>query len=401
MSRITYPFGTISIPEKAKTLVLEALETKRVSSGKFVREFEELFARMNGTAEAVAVSTGTDADALAAAVMYDYGAQRGDEIIVPALSFVATGNAVLHAGFNPSFVDVEFETMNIDPAQIEKAITKKTKAIMPVHLMGKAAKMDEINAIAKKYNLMVIEDAAEAHGTEYMGKKVGTLGDMGTYSLYVAHIITTIEGGIIVTDNPEYADILRSLRSHGRACKCKTCVMNRSDQGCDKRFKNGTDIRFIFERMGFSSKMNELEAAIGIGNMDVYQDIIDTRRRNLLYLIDKFRQFEEYLFTISEESYEKIGPHALPIVIKKGAPFTRDEFVMYLEKHSVDSRNMFQSMPTQCPQFAYLGKKYGEFPNAEKIAENGIHVGVHQDLNMEHLDYLINTIADFIKKKTK
>src|SRR5208337_1555654 len=123
-------------------------------------------------------------------------------------------------------------------------------------------------------NLTVVEDAAEAHGTEYKGRKVGTLGDMGTYSLYVAHIITTIEGGIIVTDNLDYADILRSLRSHGRACKCKSCVMNRSDQGCAKRFQNGTDIRFIFERMGFSSKMNELEAAIGIGNMDVYKDIL-------------------------------------------------------------------------------------------------------------------------------
>lgn len=401
MNKISYPFGTISIPERSKKLIMEALETKRVSSGKYVREFEELFAKMNGTREAVAVSTGTDADALACAVLHDYGAQRGDEIIVPALSFVATGNAVLHSGFNPAFVDIEMDTLNIDPAQIERVITKKTRAIMPVHLMGKAAKMDEINEIAKKHKLVVIEDAAEAHGTEYKGRRVGTLGDMGTYSLYVAHIITTIEGGVIVTDNPDYADILRSLRSHGRACKCKSCVMNKSDQGCSKRFQNGKDIRFIFERMGFSSKMNELEAAVGIGNMDVYMDIIETRRRNLLYLIEKFKQFDEYLFTIKEDSYEKIGPHALPIMVREGAPFDRDEFVMYLEKHDIDSRNMFQSMPTQCPQFAYLGKKLGQFPNTEYIADNGIHVGVHQDLEIEHLDYLLERIDGFIRKKVK
>jgi dTDP-4-amino-4,6-dideoxygalactose transaminase len=396
--KIQYPFGTISIPEKSKKLILEALETKQVSCGKYVHQFEQAFAKMNGTKEAVAVSSGTDADTLALAVLYDYGAQRGDEIIIPALSFVATGNAVLHAGFTPVFVDVELNTLNIDPGRIEKVITPRTRAIMPVHLMGKPAKMDEINAIAKKHKLMVIEDAAEAHGTEYKGKKAGTLGAMGAYSLYVAHIITTIEGGIIVTDNTEYAEILRSLRSHGRACKCKTCVINSSPQGCPKRFKNGEDIRFIFERIGYSCKMNELEAAVGIGNMDIYQDIITKRRENLLYLIEQFERFQEYLFTITEEKHEKIGPHALPIIVQKGSPFTRNELVIYLEEHGIDSRNMFPSMPTQCPQFAYLGHKYGQFPNTEFIANNGLHVGVHQDLTRQNLDHLLNVLAEFIRK---
>jgi len=401
MSKMNYPFGTISIPEKSKKLIMDALETKRVSSGKYVREFEELFAKMNGTKEAVAVSSGTDANMLAMAVLFDYGAQRGDEIIVPSLSFVATGNAVLHAGFNPAFVDIEMDTLNIDPSKIERAITPKTRAIMPVHLMGKPAKMDEIMSIAQKYNLVVIEDAAEAHGTMYKGRAVGTIGAMGCYSLYVAHIITTIEGGIVVTDNEDYAEVLRSLRSHGRACNCKSCVMNTSKEMCAKRFKSGEDIRFIFERLGYSCKMNELEAAVGIGNMDIYRDIIETRRTNLLYLFDQFKQFEEYFFTIGEEEHEKIGPHALPIIVRKGAPFTRNDFVKYLEKNSIDSRNMFLSMPTQCPQFAYQGHVVGDFPNAEYIADHGIHVGVHQDLGREQLDYLISTINDFVNTECR
>ena len=161
------PFGTISITKESRKLIDDALNSGRVSIGKYVRQFEEHFAKLTGIKEAVAVSSGTDADILALAVLYDFGAKRNDEIIIPALSFVATGNAVLHAGFNPVFVDIERDTLNINPGLIEKSITKKTRAIMPVHLMGKPAKMDIINRIAKKHRLIVIEDAAEAHGAVY------------------------------------------------------------------------------------------------------------------------------------------------------------------------------------------------------------------------------------------
>ena len=172
------PFGTITITEKTKKLIMEALESKRISSGRLVREFEEKFAQLYGVRDAVAVSTGTDADALAMAVLYDYGAQRGDEIIIPSLSFVSTGNAVLHAGFTPVFVDIERETLNINPGLVEQAVTERTRAIMPVHLMGKPADMDRINEIARRRSLYVIEDAAEAHGALYRGRKIGTLGDI-------------------------------------------------------------------------------------------------------------------------------------------------------------------------------------------------------------------------------
>ena len=211
------PFGTISVTEKSKELIHKILESNRLSSGKYVREFEKRFAELVGTKEAVALSTGTDADALALAVLYDFGAKRGDEIIIPALSFVATGNAVLQAGFTPVFVDIDRKTLNIDTTKIEEMITERTRAIMPVHLMGKPADIDAINTIAKKYNIRVIEDAAEAHGAVYKGRNIGTLGDMAAFSLYVAHIITTVEGGIVTTDNSDYAEILRSLTSNLKA----------------------------------------------------------------------------------------------------------------------------------------------------------------------------------------
>jgi dTDP-4-amino-4,6-dideoxygalactose transaminase len=391
------PFGTISITQESRALVNEILDSGRVSNGKYVREFEELFAKLTGTKEAVAVSSGTDADTLALAVLYDFGAKRGDEIIVPALSFVATGNSVLHAGFVPVFVDVEKETLNINPYLIEKAITLRTRAIMPVHLMGKPAKMDEILKIAKKHKLFVIEDAAEAHGAEYKGKNIGTIGDMAAYSLYLAHIITTIEGGIVTTNKEEFAEILRSLRCHGRACNCKVCIVNTKSQYCKKRFSQGMDIRFIFERVGYSSKMNEVEAAVGIGSLKIYHEIIGKRRKNLYAMIERLKEFERYFFTIHEEKDEKIGPHAFPFVVKEGSGFTRDQVVDYLEKSGIDTRDLFASMPTQCPGFEYLGHKLGEFPNAEYLGTNGLHIGVHQDIGPEHVDYFIDTLREFLK----
>jgi len=396
------PFGTISVTEKSKDLIVEILESNRLSSGKYVREFEKKFAGVVGATEAVAVSSGTDAVALALAVLYDFGAERGDEIIVPALSFVATGNAILQAGFRPVFVDIDRKSLNIDPSRIESAITDRTRAIIPVHLMGKPAEMDAVNRISRQNNLYVIEDAAEAHGAVYKGRKIGTLGDMAAFSLYVAHIITTVEGGIVTTDKPDFAGVLRSLRSHGRACKCESCVLNTASAYCAKRFKHGdnSDIRFMFERIGFSTKMNEMEAAVGIGNIDAYDDILRKRRQNLYYLMEAFRKFEPYLSTIEKEPYEEIGPHALPIIVGEQARFPRNKLVEHLEKNGIDTRSLFSSMPTQCAGFGFMGHKTGDFPNAEYIGEHGIHVGVHQDLGMPECDHFLNTVEQFLLENT-
>ncbi len=369
------PFGTVSVTKDARELINQALDSNWLTRGKFVQEFEEKFAALFGVKYAVAVSSGTDADALACAVLYDHGAKRGDEIIVPALTFIATGNAVLQAGFTPVFVDVERETLNIDPKRIEAAITPRTRAIMPVHLMGKPADMDAILRIAKKRKLYVIEDAAEAHGAEYKGKKIGAIGDMAAFSLYAAHIITTIEGGIVITNDAAMAEALRSLRNHGIIGK------------------------FEFRRIGFSAKMNELEAAVGLGNIKIFSQILEKRRRNLLYLVDKFKRFEKHFITIKEEPHERIGPHAFSIIVREKAGFTKDEFVSYLDRAGVDSRNLFYSIPTQCPSYAFLGKKLGDFPEAEYCSNNGTHIGIHQDIELKDLDYVVQVTEEFLRAK--
>ena len=369
------PFGTVSVTDRAKELINQAIESNWLTRGKFVEEFEQKFADIFGVKYAVAVSSGTDADAISCAMLYDFGAQRGDEVIVPALTFVATANAVLQAGLNPVFVDVDRYTLNMDPTKIEDAITDRTRAIMPVHLMGKPAAMDEMNAIAKKYELMVIEDAAEAHGAEYNGQKIGSIGDVAAFSLYAAHIVTTIEGGIAITNNEKIAQAMRSLRNHGLVGK------------------------FQFQRIGFSAKMNELEAAVGLGNIEIFDQILSKRRENLLYLLERFKKFDEYFITLNEESHEKIGPHAFSIILKENCKFTKDEFVKYIEENGVDSRNLFYSIPTQCDSYAYLGKKIGDFPEAEYCSNHGTHIGIHQHLEQDQLDHVIDVVEKFLTQK--
>lgn len=393
------PFGTITVTEKSKKLINEILDTKRLSQGKYVRQFEEKFAQLLGIEHAIAVSSGTDALMIALSTLYeDKNVKRNDEIIVPALSFVATGNAILHAGFTPIFADIEQKTLNIDINEIESKITERTRAIIAVHLMGKPADMNAINVIAKKHNLMVLEDAAEAHGAKYYGKNVGTIGDISTFSLYIAHIISTVEGGIILTKSDKTAEILRSLRAHGRACKCKTCVLNLASAECKKRFSNGTDIRFVTERIGYSSKMNELEAAVGLGNLDLYDDILAKRRRNLKFLLEGIKEFSDYLYSIEEEEYEQIGPHALPIILKNNQNFSREDLAKYLNQNDIDTRNLFSSIPTQCGGYEFLGYRLGDFKNAEYIGNNAIHIGTHQDLTIADCEYVLETLKRFLIK---
>ena len=395
------PFGTLTVSESAKKMIADVLMTERLTMGYLVDQFEQQFARVFGAKEAVAVSSGTDALVLALAALYENKwVRRGDEIIVPALSFVATGNAVLHAGFCPVFVDVELDSMNIDPNMIVSKITPKTRAIVVVHLMGKPAKMKQIMEIAAKHKLQVIEDAAEAHGgsIKNMGN-CGTMGQMGCFSTYAAHIVSTVEGGVVVTNDENLAEVLRSLRSHGRACVCRNCVLQRGETNCHKRFdlETGEDTRFSFMRVGYSSKMNELEAAVGLGNLEKFDEIFNKRRRNLLRGIAGVKTLNPTLWTISEDEGELIGPHALPVVLGKDVKKTRAQLSQFLTDHEIDSRTMFECMPTQCPGFAFLGHELGDFPNAEYISSRGVHVGVHQDLNDDQIDHVISTLGEFVR----
>ena len=276
-------FGDLVIGDIAKKNFQKVFDKNWASEGDNVREFEAKFAAKFGYKHAIATSSGTDADIVACAALYDFGANRGDEIIVPALSFVATANSILAAGLTPKFVDIDLETLNLDPAKIEAAITDKTRAIMAVHTMGKPCDMDPILKIAKKHNLMIIEDACEAHGATYKGRLVGKIGDMGAFSFYTAHQIVCGEGGMVTTEDDKIAAVVKSIKSHGRPAG---------------------SLYFDFQRIGFNSKMNDLEAALGLEGIETFDAFFSKRKSNLYKLLDMTKDLSKFCYFIKEEEYE-------------------------------------------------------------------------------------------------
>jgi len=368
-------FGDLIIGETAKKYLQKAIDKNWVSEGDNVKQFEDDFAKLFGYKHAIGTSSGTDADIVACAALYDFGAERGDEIIVPALSFVATANSILAAGFTPKFVDVELETLNIDPSKIEEAISNKTRAIMAVHTMGKPCEMDAILKIAKKYDLKVIEDACEAHGAMYKDKMVGTIGDMGTFSFYTAHQIICGEGGMVATDNDKIAEVVRSVKSHGRP---------------------SGSIYFDFQRIGFNSKMNDLEAALGLEGIECFNGFFNTRKNNLYKLLELTKDLSEYLYFIKEEDYERVSPHAFPLVLKD-EKYNRDKLYEHLESKGIQSKTLFGSLSTQHNAFKFLGDNFGQFPVAEYVGRNGLHFGMHQYITDDDLIYISDALKDYFK----
>ena len=370
-------FGDVKIGDTARKYINAALDKNWISEGGNVKEFEQQFAAKFGYKHAIATSSGTDADMACCASLYDFGASRGDEIIVPACTFVASANAILAAGFIPRFVDIKVETLNIDPAKIEAAITDKTRAIMVVHLMGKPCDMDPILKIARAHKLKVIEDACEAHGATYKGKVVGSIGDVGAFSFYAAHLVVAGEGGMVVTNDDKIDKVVRSVKSHGRPFG---------------------SIYFEFQRPGFNSRMNELTAAIGLEGIQDFDRNFKKRKNNLYKLLELTRELAEYCHFIKEEEYEKVCPHAFPLVLKDKR-YNCDKLYRYLEGKGIQCKTLFGSLPTQHQVFKFLGYKPGQFPQAEYVGKNGLHFGVHQYLTEDDLLYISDTLKAYFNQK--
>lgn len=387
--------GTFSASPTAIGNVATCLKNGRISQGKYVAELEKVFALYHDVKECVAVSTGTAADTLALARLQDWDMKKEWPVVLPALTFVSCANSVMHAGFRPVFADINLETYQINPEKAkDTALKEDSKIVMPVHLFGKPTPMDEIMDYRWKY---IIEDCAEALGARYKGKLVGTFGDVGTFSFYIAHIITSGEGGAVITNDEAIGENIRSLRAHGRSCNCKQCVLNIDSKYCPKRFNSADDKRFNFERVGYSEKMNELEAILGLDQVADLNDIIAARRVNLRLLNCEISKYEGFFQLFKEKEHESISPLCYPLLIKKGAPFTRKEITNHLESHGIETRPMFSSIPTQVPAYKFLGYKYGDFPNAEYVGENGFYIGVHQNLTGADLEYILDVFKKFME----
>ena len=343
------PVNEPVISLQAKKNVLQALNTGWLSSaGPFVKEFESNFAKYLGVKQAIAVTNGTAAIHVALLAL---GIGKGDEVIVPAFTMAASWMAVMYTGATPVFVDCEADTYNINPKLIFQKITSRTKAIMPVHIYGHPADMKEILKIAKKHKLFVIEDAAEAHGAKYKGKKCGTLGHINCFSFYANKIVTTGEGGMVVTDDDRLAGQVR-----------KYMDLYHSDQK-----------RFIHEKLGFNYRLTNLQAAVGVGELANIEKYIAKKQRMAQMYRKNLSRVPGLILPVSRPGVRNVywmyGIRVEPEIFG----LDKDTLRLRLKEQGIDTRDFFYS-PADQPALKSLKLKASEYPVTEMIARTGFYL---------------------------
>ena len=382
--------GGLALGPNEKEYLQQAIESNRLSYGPFSKRFEAAFAKEHDCRFATFCNSGTSALHMAIAALKELeGWDDGDEIVVPATTFIATSNAVLHHNLQPVFVDVDARTYNIDPILIEEKITSRTRALIPVHMMGLPADMDPIIDIAKRHRLRLIEDSCQTMFATYKGRKVGSLGDIGCFSTYIAHFIVAGIGGFATTNNPELATILRSLMNHGRDC-IYLSIDDDKDLSEDKLYQV-IDRRFSFVRLGYNFRATEMEAAIGLAQLENKDAIIHSRRTNAQFFIEGLSELRDYLqLPYIPPNHEHLFM-LFPLVVKKG---TKKKLLRFLELNLIETRDLFPliNQPFYVELFGNLEYKY---PVSKRLLEQGFYIGCHQYLTADDCKYIVSKIAEF------
>ena len=389
--------GGCSISPRAKQLVLEVLESNRLSAGPKTAQFESEIARLHGCRFGLFCNSGTSALQIALAALKErHGWHDGDEVLVPAVTFVATSNVVLYNGLRPVFVDVEPDFYCIDPAQIERHITSRTRAIMPVHIGGLPCDMDPILDITRRHGLRMVEDSAECMFALYKGRPVGSFGDISGFSTYVAHVITTGVGGLCLTDDPENHVLLRSFANHGR-----DSIYIRIDD--DKNLEGQAlfevaSRRFSFERLGHSFRATEMEAALGLAEIEQRLEYAQRRVRNASRLCEGLRDLEDRLQLPKARPESEHAWMFFPIVVRPDAGFSAETLIERLEERGIETRRLLPLI--QQPVYRRLfGDLRGQYPVADMLNRNAFYVGCHPLLETEDLDFMLETFHDFVRSR--
>lgn len=373
MARPRIPVAAPRILGSESDYVLDCIKSGWISSqGEYVKKFEEGFARFCGCKYGVATNSGTTALHLALASIH---IGPGDEVIIPTFTMIASANSVVYTGAKPVMVDSELDTWNMDVSKIEEKITAKTKAIMAVHTYGHPMDMDTLKELADSRGLIIIEDAAEAHGAEYKGKRAGSLSEAGCFSFYANKIITTGEGGMLVTNNEEVAERAAWLRAHafGRGGK-----------------------HFYHEEVGFGYRMSAFQAAFGLAQLESITELVENRRRNatlyMKYLNDLISQGR--LTAPPEATWAKNVYWMSSFLIQASLGISREELMKRLEDEGVETRTFFYPIHTQP---AYANSNGGAFPRADELSIKGINLPSGNNLNPSDIEYVCECIRRIVK----
>jgi len=377
-SNMFVPVSKPLLGEEEESRVIEAIRSGNISSfqGGYLKEFEEKFAAFVEVKHAIAVSSGTAALHLAVIAL---GLRENDEIIVPTMTMMSSIFAPIYEKVVPVPIDIDEKTYNIDPKLIEAKITSKTKAIMVVHLYGHPVDMDPIMEIAKNHNLFVIEDAAEAHGAKYKGKMVGSIGDIGCFSMYANKIITTGEGGMVTTNNDSYAEKIRNI----------------------KALSFGKEHKLMHQSVGYNYRLANLQAAIGVGQLEKVDKIISLKRMMGSYYLAHLNDLEDIILPV-EAPYAFSVYWMFHIVLRGKLEGKREEFIKKLKDLGVETREDF--VPYH-EQKIFIEKGYvdgNECPHASKYSKEGLYLPSGTDITEDELKYVcdaVHKVAEELKNK--
>lgn len=359
MISIAQPF----IGQEEQDAVKEVLKSGQITSGVWTKRFEEEFAAYQQAEHAVAVTNGTEALHL---MMLAAGIGEGDEVITTSFTFIASANAIVMCGARPVFVDIDEHTFNLDPELIEAAITPKTKAILPVHIYGLPANLDKIMTIAQKHNLLVFEDAAQAHGAAIKQKRVGAIGLAGSFSFYPTKNMTTSEGGAVVTNDGELADKMKLYR------------------------EQGMKVRYHHEVIGYNYRMTNISAAIGIEQLKRLPEFTKKRQRNAQQLTKSLSKIKGIITPTTPDEYEHVF-HQYVIKVTPEFGKSRDELIKYLADNEIGSMIYYPIPVHQQKPYREMGIKVS-LPITERLSQEVLALPVHPQLSEQDITTIIQTI---------
>jgi perosamine synthetase len=344
--------------------VNDVLKSGNLVQGERVKLFEEKFAKYIGVKHAIAVTNGTIALDLALKALK---IRKEDEVITPAFSFIASSNCILYQAAKPVFADINSKTFNMDPTDVAKNITKKTKAAILVHLFGQTADMDAFEVIAEEHGIILIEDASQAHGAEYKGRKAGSMTKIGCFSFYPTKNLTTGEGGAITTNDDKIASNIRLLRDHGQKGKYEHTVL------------------------GYNYRMTEMAAAIGLVQLAKLDRLNDTRIKNATLLTERIQD----IFGVTPPYINREGKHVFcqyVVKVEKNYPMKRDTLAGYLNKKGIETAVHYPKPINKQPLYLDLGYGKKTFPNAEEVSKHVLSLPVHPFVTKENIEYIAETL---------
>jgi CDP-4-dehydro-6-deoxyglucose reductase, E1 len=378
---------SLSAPVFDEREVCAALRTildNWITQGPKVREFEAAFAGYAGVRDGVAVNSGSSANLIALTALMALGELRpGDEVIVPATTFPTVASPVLQLGCVPVYVDVDLETLNIDPALVEAAISARTRAIIAVHTLGYPAESTMLADIAKRRGCVLMEDCCEAHGTAIDGRRAGSFGEVATFSFFVAHNMTTGEGGMVLANDERLLEAARSLREFGRVDQTNVVV----ERWANDPVLGEYDRRYLFDRLGYNVRMTDITASFGLEQLVKLEAMNSHRIAHAARYRSRLRRYEQWLRLPPQRPGRIHAYYTYAVALKPGAPIERNDLARWLDERGIETRPIFAGCLPDQPAFRGTPQRvFGDLTNAREIRDRALFFGVHPGLREADVD---------------